>query len=100
MAFVFFYLARENVNVSSNKSNFQIRNILWRKCTYLVLFSLRTQKNVIYFDVRQLEVPKMAFHEKRRNQLFFVTAQAKIKMLLCNFILQLPVYSFTAYIRF
>ena len=65
------------------RSDFKIQNFV-QKYAYLVQISLRISKNVIYFYVRQLEMPKMHFINVTSLPLpvFLAIAQPKTKIML------------------
>ena len=93
-AMVKFIFNRGKVNFRSNyvKSN-QISKIkiFLPKYAYLVQFCLRIQKNVIYFYVRQLKMPKNAFQKCAviTFTFFWAIAQLKTKILLWKFVFML-----------
>ena len=88
------------VKLSQIKSNFQFQ-IFGHKHTYLVHFCLRIKKNVIWFDERQLEMPKIAFQKVMSSPLSgFLTIAQPQKILLRNFTFVLFVLSFMKYIPF
>ena len=75
------------VKLGQIRSNFKIRNFLTK--IYLSCADLsQDSKNVIYFYVRQLEMPKNAFQkcDVITFTCFLAIAQAKTKILLWNFV--------------
>ena len=75
------------VKLGQIRSNFKIQNFLTKICLSCADLS-QDSKNVIYFYVRQLEMPKNAFQkcDVITFTCFLAIAQAKTKILLWNFV--------------
>ena len=58
------------INIGLIRSNFQIQNFLLKTCLSYPLLS-QDSRNVIYFYVRQLEMPKIAFKNVTLSRLPF-----------------------------
>ena len=86
VAFIFRFDPRKGqykVKLGQKRSNFQNQNFHLKTCLSCPVLS-QDSKNVIYFYVRQLEMPKIAFQKVTSSPLpgFLTIAQPKIKILL------------------
>ena len=88
---------QNKVKPGQKRSNFQNQIFLTKTCLSRLVLS-QDQKRVIYFYVRQLEMPEIAFQKVTSSPLpVSYQCMVKIKILLCYLVCVLFVCSFTTY---